>query len=796
MAEALLAPPLVRSSLSASPAMAVDDAEQLALFTQWETSSDGVACGVGVSHLQLSGLHCAACAGDIERALMAQPGVLGAEVNGASQRAKVRWDASRTRASALIASVEAAGYGAAPDVARSARELRTRERRDILWRFFVASFLSMQVMMLATPSYVAADGDIAPDLERLLAWGQWVLSVPVLIFGAGPFLSGAWRSFKRRRIGMDVPVSLGLVATFVVSSVVAFDPAGPFGHELYFDSMTMFVAFLWFGRWLEMRARHQAAESLESSLRALPDNAWRVLDDGSVHEVPAARLQPGQRVRVLAGATVPADGLLISEGAAIEEALLTGESLAVSKARGDALLAGSVNVLSPFEMEVRQVGAATRQAVIAALMREALACRPELVRLADRWAGPFLWAVLALAVGGGVVWSLVDPARAVWVAVSVLIVTCPCALSLATPATWVAAAAGLARRGILLRRLDALQAAAHLQRLFVDKTGTLTQTTPQLAGIHVPACGPAAQGAGQASNAQCISRVVDAGVDRAVSDSVAVSVALQLAQWSAHPLTKALREQLPSRLADMPGLVVGEGLALSQVQEVPGRGLQAVDADGRTWRMGSAVWAAPGAVDAEGALAPSRLSLSCDGQALMSFSFTETLRADAPAAVRGLKARGIELTLLSGDTAERAQRVAQALGIQDVRASATPESKLEQLRQVQAQGAVCGMLGDGLNDSAVLGAADLAIAMGEGAALAQQHADVVLLRGEPAGVVDLVDSARRTMAIVRQNLAWSAAYNAVCIPAALMGWLPPWAAGLGMAASSVAVVLNAQRAGR
>jgi Cu2+-exporting ATPase len=566
----------------------------------------------------------------------------------------------------------------------------------------------------------------------------------------------------------------------------------------------MFVAFLWFGRWLEMRARHQAAESLESSLRALPDNAWRVLDDGSVQEVPAARLQPGQRVRVLAGATVPADGVLISEGAAIEEALLTGESLAVSKARGDALLAGSVNVLSPFEMEVRQVGAATRQAVIAALMRDALACRPELVRLADRWAGPFLWAVLALAVGGGVVWSLVDPTRAVWVAVSVLIVTCPCALSLATPATWVAAAAGLARRGILLRRLDALQAAAHLQRLFVDKTGTLTQTTPQLAGIHMSAGGPLAQGAGQASTAQCNLSVVDAGVDRVVSGSVSglvsasvsASVALQLAQWSAHPLTKALREQLPSRLADTPGLVMGEGLALSHVQEVPGRGLQAVDVDGRTWRMGSAVWAAPGAVDAEGELAPSRLSLSCDGQALMSFSFTETLRADAPAAVRGLKARGIELTLLSGDTAERAQRVAQALGIQDVRASATPESKLEQLRQVQAQGPVCGMLGDGLNDSAVLGAADLAIAMGEGAALAQQHADVVLLRGEPAAVVDLIDSARRTMAIVRQNLAWAAAYNAACIPAALMGWLPPWAAGLGMAASSVAVVLNAQRAGR
>lgn len=787
MAEAVASLPLGISSISRdrlSPdathsRASLDDWDLLSPFSQRESTlqpGDDAAAGgsITISHLRLSGLHCAACAGDIERALLRSEGVLGAEVNGASQLARVRWDASRVRIAELMAVVEAAGYGAAPDVARSARELRERERRDMIWRLFVAAFLSMQVMMLATPSYVAAEGDITPDLQRLLAWGQWVLSVPVLVFGAGPFLAGAWRSVKRRSIGMDVPVSLGLLTTFVVSSAAAFDPQGIFGSELYFESLTMFVAFLWLGRWLEMRARHRAAEVLEASLQALPDIAWRVLHGGALEEVAATRLRSGDRVRVPAGATVPADGLLASSSAAVAEALLTGESLAVSKSRGDPLLAGSVNAAAPFEMDVTRAGSDTRQAAIAALMRDALACRPDVVRLADRWAGPFLWCVLLLALLGGVVWAWIDPSRVVWVVVSVLIVTCPCALSLATPATWVASASGLAQRGILLRRLEALQSACALQRLFVDKTGTLTQSTPQLQGVE-PAVGK--------GNVP----VVDA--------SVSTNVAMELAKWSAHPLTKALREQLPGfkRSFDLSSPT----LDMIGIEEIPGKGLQARDSTGRLWRLGSAAWAAAGdgddtAPNANGA----RLVLALDGQNLLSFTFAEALRPDARRAVEGLRARGVELSLLSGDAPARAQHVAHALGILDVRSSATPERKLEQLREAQRKGEHCGMLGDGLNDSAVLGAADLSIAMGDGAALAQHHADVVLISPRLVTLLDLVDSSRKTLRIVRQNLAWSAAYNAACIPAALLGWLPPWAAGLGMAASSVAVVLNAQRAAR
>jgi P-type Cu2+ transporter len=756
---------------AAAPAVsaAVDDPLELERFTRWEARVDGDS-KVGVSSLQLSGMHCAACVGLIEAALASVPGVLDARVNPASQRATVRWDAARTRASALIAAVRQAGYGAVPDAAASSRELRRQEQRAVIWRLFVASFLAMQVMMLATPSYVAAEGDLAPDLARLLNWGSWVLSIPVLWFGGLPFFQGAWQAIRRGRIGMDVPVALGIGVTFVASTAATFDPTSLFGHEVYFDSLTMFIAFLWFGRWLELRARHRAADELESALAAMPATALRVRDDGHVEEIAAGRLQPGDRVRVPAGAAVPADGSLLSETAAVGEALLTGESHPVAKRTGDTLLAGSINAVAALEMRVLRVGADTRHEAIVALMREALSQRPTAARLADRIAGPFLWVVLALALGSGLAWSFIEPARALWVAVSVLIVTCPCALSLATPSTLVAAAGGLARRGVLLRRLDALQTFAELRTLFLDKTGTLTRDRPSLAAFQLLRPGEGLSG-----------------------EADALQQAASLARWSTHPFSQAL--VLAAEAAGVTS--AGEWRAVS---ETPGRGLQALDERGRSWRLGSARWAGavnnPSDAAPDDAAAGTAVWLACEGVPLARFEFQESLRDDAAASMARLRERGLELALLSGDSAARAHGIAAQLGIEQVHAGSDPETKLRVLREAQARGAAVGMVGDGINDAPVMAAADVSLAMGHAALAAQHSADAVIVSARLSALVDLRDSARHTMAIVRQNLAWAAAYNGACIPLAMIGWLPPWAAGLGMALSSVLVVLNAQRAAR
>jgi Cu2+-exporting ATPase len=736
----------------------LDDPLEQQRFTRWSTDRDGQR--VAESTLRLSGMYCAACAGIIEQALHSVDGVRQATVSASGQRAAVRWDPQRTRPSQLVEAVRRAGYDAAPDAAAPARELRRAESRRALWRLFVAAFCMMQVMMLATPSYVSGLGELEPDLAQLLNWSSWVLSLPVLLFSATPFFSGLWHSLRTRRIGMDVPVAIGIAVTFVASTGATFDPGGIFGHEVYFDSMTMFVAFLLGARYMELHARQRAAQALENTLDSLPQQATRLLDDGRSELVSVLRLVPGERVRVALGQAFPADGRLIDGHTQVDEALLTGESTPLPKQPGDALVAGSTNLGAPVTMRVERVGADTRHEAIVALMREAMSQRPAMARVADRLAGPFLWGVLVLAGGAAAVWSVIDPSRAVWVAVSVLIVTCPCALALAVPAALVAAAGGLARRGVLVQRLDALESMAMLDHLFIDKTGTLTTQALRLQQVQL--------------HANPMLTTPDA----------ALAVAASLARWSRHPLSEALA----AAAADAPDR------AWSQVEERPGHGLAARDAQGMLWRLGSRDWAcadtsAPDDVAAQ-------VWLYAEDGGCASFSFDETLREGAAEAMAELRSMGYRLSLLSGDSLVRAQHLAQQLGFDAAIGGATPQDKLAELAAAQQRGERVAMVGDGVNDAPVLARADVSLAMGQGALVARAQADAVLVGNRPMDLVHTLRVARRTMRVVRQNLVWALLYNVACVPLALFGYLPPWAAGLGMATSSLVVILNALRAAR
>jgi len=748
----------------------LDDPLEHGRFTRWVSGEHGER--LAESSLLLSGLHCAACAGIIEGALRGVAGVQDAHVAAASQLATVRWDPQATRPSALIAAVRAAGYDAVPDAAAPARTLRKREFRQALWRLFVAGFCAMQVMMMATPSYVASPGDLSADMRTLLNWGSWILTLPVLAFSAGPFFKGAWRSLRTRRMGMDVPVALGIAITFVASTGATFDPAGPFGHDVYFDSLTMFVSFLLGARFMEMRARHRAAEALEASLARLPETALRVSDDGSAHSVSVLRLVPGDRVRVLAGQAFPADGALLDGRTRADEALLTGESVPVPKQEGSEVVAGSVNLGAPVLMQVQRVGNDTRFEAIVSMMRSAATQRPAAARLADRWAGPFLWVVLVLAAGAAAAWSVIDPSRAIWVAVSVLIVTCPCALSLAAPAALVAAIRAFARHGVMVQRLDSIDGLARVDQVFFDKTGTLTSDRLRLEDWQLTPQG-----------------------ERHFADrESALLAAATLAAWSTHPVARALVEAATERGAGSPS----PGGSWRHIEDVAGRGLSAHDASGREWRLGMPAWVTGEihgpAADHEEAAA--RTCLGLNGQVLARFDFEEELREGAREAVEALQRDGLTVSLLSGDTAARSRRLAERVGITDVIAGATPADKLHAVTAAQARGRCVAMVGDGVNDAPVLARADVSLAMGQGALVARSQADAVIASGRLGDLVAARASARRTVSIVRQNMLWAATYNAVCIPLALVGWLPPWLAGLGMALSSLAVVLNAMRAAR
>ena len=734
----------------------LDDPQEWSAFSRPDASREHC----WESNLLIEGMHCAACALTIEAALLSVPGVLQANVSAGSHRARIVWSADSIQPSAWMRAVQRAGYRAVPANDAFAREQRRDEGRKALWRLAVAGLCMMQVMMYAYPAYVAAPGDLTAEMEQLLRWASWVLTLPVILFSCGPFFRNAMADVLRRRVSMDLPVALGMLITFVVSTAGTFDPQGHFGREVYFDSLTMFVFFLLSGRWLELRLRDRTAGALEALMNRLPDSVLRQSADGSYERVPVRRLQAADLIRILPGETFPADGLVMQGQTMVDEALLTGESRPVARGIGSSVIAGSHNLSSPVQVEVKQTAGQTRFAQIVALMQTASTSKPALARLADRIAKPFLIAVLLAAASACAFWWARDPGHALMVAVAVLVVTCPCALSLATPAAMLAAAGALARRGVLVRRLEAFEALASIDTVLFDKTGTLTRDAMVLASTRVR---------------------------EGVAQAQALAMAAALSQYSLHPVSRALL------VAAQQGSAVG--WTARAVQEVAGAGVrgwilssQGVPEEVEI-RLGSAEFCGLGAAPSD--FLQAHLS---DAQGwLATFELHEDLRPGATQAVAALQRNGIRVCLLSGDGAQAAGRVAAQVGITEFQGLCSPLDKLEFLRLAQRQGQRVAVVGDGLNDGPVLAGAHVSFAFGRAAPLAQAQADFVVL-GEQIGVIATsFQVARRTLRVVRQNLWWAAAYNAVCVPLAVVGWLPAWLAGLGMALSSLLVVLNALR---
>lgn len=713
------------------------------------------------SVLMVQGMYCAACADAVEGALQGLPGVHTAQVHAATRRLTLRWDPSATRMSSLAQAVGHVGYRLLPMQQALSVSERLQETRQALWRLFVAGFCMMQVMMYAWPTYVAAPGEMAPDIEQLLRWASWVLTVPVVTFSSGPFFRSAWRDLKHGRIGMDTPVSLGILVTFAVSSAATFDPTGPWGHEVWFDSVTMFVFFLLGGRYLELKARDRTAGALDALMNRLPEVTERRRNDGSFESVSVRRLAVGDVVRVQAGQAFPGDGVIESGSATVDEALLTGESRPVTRQQGQAVVAGSFNLAGPVLVRIERLGADTRFAQIVSLMEKASTDKPRLAILVDRIAAPFLVVVVLGALAAAAYWWPIDHSKALAVAVAVLIVTCPCALSLATPAAMLASAGSLARRGVLVRRLQALETLSTIDTVVFDKTGTLTEDRLVLADMRWR---------------------------EGVSREQVLGVAAALAQGALHPVSRALARAAADEGVP-PAPVQGD------VREEAGKGMAAFVAGHGQVRLGSASWV--GGTTAVSQMPGGPEVHLADGSGwLASFSLKECLREDAAQVIRTLKSAGIETWLLSGDRDVAANEVSKQLGIDHVVAGATPEQKLAEVERLQGQGRRLAMVGDGLNDGPVLARADTSFALGHAAALAQARSDYVIQGGRLMEVADTLTQARDTMKIVRQNLAWAAIYNAVSIPMAMVGWMPPWLAGLGMAASSLLVIVNATRLAR
>ena len=706
--------------------------------------------------LMLEGIVCAACVWLSEHRINALPGVLEFRVNYSTHRAQVRWDERQIKLSEILAAIAAIGYIAHPFDPSRQEALQKRERAGALRRLAVAGLAAMQVMMLAVGLYVGEHQGMEAWVQDFLRWVCLILTVPVMVYSAQSFYSAAWRGLRHRQLGMDVPVTLAIVAAFIAS--VWYTWRG--GGEVYYDSVTMFVFFLLTARFLEMSARHQAGRISEALVRMLPATATRLSATGDEVVVPMAELVPGDRVLVRPGETIPADGQVLEGVSGVDESLLTGESLPLPKKPGETLIGGAVNVDSPLVMRIDKVGAETVLSAIVRLLDRAQSEKPQLALLADRIAGWFV-AVLLLAavVVLGIWWHLADFDTAFRVTLAVLVVTCPCALSLATPTAIVAATGALTRQGVLTTRGHALETLARATHVIFDKTGTLTYGRLRLAAVE-PLEGREAR--------QCL------------------AWAAALERGSEHPVGRALAE------------AATDGVPLAtEVRNTPGSGVEGW-IDGRRYRVGRPAFAAglrAGTASERRDLdaASTWIALGDETGLLAWFQLADTLRPGAAEAVAALAARGLTVELLSGDRPEAVEHIAREVGISTATGGLSPQDKLERVRDLQRQGAVVAMVGDGVNDAPVLAAAQVSLAMGSGTQLAHATADLVLLSERLDALVGGVDMARRTLKIIRENSAWAIGYNLTALPLAATGWLLPWMAALGMSFSSLLVVVNALR---
>ncbi len=751
-------PPSPRDAVSdLLPAAAVYDDPQIA--RQFVHAPDAHRREV---ELLLDGVTCAACIWLIERQLARLAGVVEARVNYATERAWVCWDDRQLGLGDILREVERIGYRAQPSDARAQATSRERERRRQQRRLAVAGLFGMQVMMLSISLYAGAASGIEHEFEQLFRWLCLLLTLPVVGYSALPFFRSALRDLAVRQASMDLPVSLAILAAFGAS--VANTLAG--SGEIYFDSVVMFVFLLGASRYFERMARARCAATVEKLAQSLPLVATRIDADGSHTSLAASALAVGDRVLLRAGDKVPADGELETGATACDESLLTGESEAVAKRVGDRLFGGSVNLGQPVEMCVTATGADTLLAEIRRLVERAQADKPPRARLADRIAARFVVAVLLLVAVVATGWYLADSARAFEIALAVLIVSCPCALSLATPTALAAALGRLQSDGLLVRHGDALERLEQITHVVFDKTGTLTHGKLRIDEI-----------------------LLRPGVSRAD----ALSFAAALERHSEHPLARAL-----IACASVKRLPAVIGIVASPGGGIAGR------IDGEDYWLGSidfvaaqsgvelpAEWHAKLA-DLDG----SAVVLARRDAALALFGFSDTLREDAATLLARLRAGGKRIVLLTGDRPAAAAQVAAALEIDTIQAGLTPADKIAAVAELQARGARVLMVGDGVNDAPVLARADVSIAMGGASALAQRSADIVLLGDRLALVGDALARAERTGRVIRQNLAWALGYNLGAIPLAAAGLVAPWLAALGMSSSSLVVVLNALRLAR
>ncbi|MBF0443949.1 MAG: heavy metal translocating P-type ATPase [Magnetococcales bacterium] len=710
-------------------------------------------------NLILSGIHCAACVWLNEQVLRKLSGVENVQVNFSTQRAKICWNPATTSLSTIIKTIRSIGYQAEPYDPSKGELNFQKQNRELLYRLGVAAFGAANVMFLSVALYAGYFQGIEAEFKNYFHWLSFALATPVVFYSGGEFYKGAWRSLRMGHLNMDLPITIGGFATYSYSVTITLSQHG----EVYFDSVTLFIFILLTGRYLEAAARRKAAGATERLLNLEPKTAT-VQRNEQLVTVPVREVRVGDLVLIKPGEKIPVDGTIITGQTSVDESMLTGESLGVSKKVGCVVAGGSMNVDGAITIEAERVGENTTLAKIIQRIEEAQSQRPPIQNLADKIAGWFIGTILLLATATLIYWLYNDPSQALQNTVALLIITCPCALGLATPAAMVVATGTAAKEGILVKNGETLERLEKVTQVVLDKTGTVTQGTPH------------------------VDRILSA---KGISQEYLLTRAAGVEQFSEHPVGKAIVKAVAERNWLMPQ-------EFTSAKNSPGLGMEATHA-GKTIRVGRLEFASMGVTNPpisypDHEEVPVTWALCSEEKNILGWiGLNDRPKSDAKMAIATLKNMGLPVTLLSGDQRAVVEQIAKEMDIEKCESEALPAGKENYIKQLQAQGEITAMVGDGINDAPALACSDVALAVENATDITVAAADVILLNRNLNNVARTFILARRTMQIIRENFLISIIYNSVAIPLAMGGYVSPIVAAIAMPISSLVVVGNALR---
>ena len=694
--------------------------------------------------LTVDGISCAACAWLIEMKVSKLEGVVKISVNATSQRANIHWQGDKIKLSEILQEIDRIGYHALPFKASTAEELNQTQSKSFIKRLGVSGILTMQVMMIAIGLYFGAFSGMAEHNLVYLRHVSLVLTTPIIFYGAFPFYIGALNALKARRLSMDVPVSIAILLAFSASAWATISQQG----EVYFESVSMFTFLLLIGKFLEFRARSRAAQVSANLLKLMPMTATKLVN--GVEEFTAAKkLNVADIIIVKPGETVPADGQIIEGSSQLNEAMLSGEQKPVAKTKGDNVFAGTINSDGNLTIEVKQAASHTFLSQLIRLSESSQAHKPKIAQISDSVAQYFVAVILVTAIATAFYWSQHMPEEAFWITLSVLVATCPCALSLATPTALTCATTRLNRDGVMIKSGHVLETIPQLTKFGFDKTGTLTQGAFSISQVKL--------------------------LDSDITEQLILKYAAALESHSQHPIANAFNE-----FRDY-------SLNAQRVEVVPGLGLTGT-VDGKEVEIGKASWL----TNEHPELADSQVVIKIDGAVVAGIYLQDILRDDAHSLVSQLKQEKMSTMMLSGDSEAGCKNVYEALPLDEYQSSLSAQQKMAIVKEAQQQDKVA-FVGDGVNDTPVFSAAHVSIAMGSGTDVAKSGADVILLNNQLSSLAGLLRTARKTKRIIWQNYLWAFGYNAIILPLAVAGMITPYMAVIGMSASSILVVTNSLR---